>query len=133
MGAELAIIGGSLLLVAAISRYLSGTPLTSAIVVVVIGVLSGPLLFDEIAAKPTSGSVRTLAEATLAVVLFSDSSRVNLRALKREASMPIRLLGVGLPLTIVAGGLIASELFSSFTATRPISGRDTLATRPCPP
>ena len=115
MGAGLAIIGVTLLLVAAISRYLSGTPLTTAILVVAIGVLTGPLVLDEIAAQPTSSTVRTLAEATLAVVLFSDSSRVNLRALKREASMPVRLLGIGLPLTIVAGTLVAVVLFNSFS------------------
>ena len=115
MGAGLAIIGVSLLLVASVSRYLSGTPLTPAILVVAIGILVGPLVLDEIAAKPTSSTVRSLAEATLAVVLFSDSSRVNLGALKREASMPVRLLGVGLILTVVAGGFTAVVLFHSFS------------------
>ena len=114
MGLGLAIIGVSLLIVAAVSRYLSGTPLTPAIVVVTIGVVVGPLLLDEITAQPTSSTVRTLAEATLAVVLFSDSSRVNLRALKRDVSMPLRLLGVGLPLTIVLGGLASLLLFHEF-------------------
>ena len=115
MGAGLAIIGVSLLLVAAVSRYLSGTPLTPAILVVAIGIVVGPLVLDEIAAKPTSSTVRTLAEATLAVVLFSDSSRIDLRALKREASIPVRLLGVGLILTVVLGGLTAVVLFKSFS------------------
>lgn len=115
MGAGIAIIGVSLLLVAALSRYLSGTPLTPAILVVTIGVLVGPLVLDEIAVRPTSSTVRSFAEATLAVVLFSDSSRVNLRALKREASMPVRLLGIGLILTVVAGGLAAVMLFKSFS------------------
>ena len=115
MGAGLAIIGVSLLLVAAVSHYLSGTPLTPAILVVTIGVLVGPLVLDEIAVRPTSSTVRTLAEATLAVVLFSDSSRVDLRALKREASMPLRLLGVGLILTVLLGGVIALGLFHSFS------------------
>ncbi len=114
MGLGLAIIGVSLLLVAGVSRYLSGTPLTPAIVVVTIGVVVGPLLLDEITAQPTSSTVRTLAEATLAVVLFSDSSRVNLRALKRDVSMPLRLLGIGLPLTIVIGGLTSLLLFHAF-------------------
>ena len=59
--------------------------------------------------------MRTLAEATLAVVLFSDSSRVDLRAVRREASMPLRLLGVGLPLTVVLGWLVAVPLFGSFS------------------
>jgi NhaP-type Na+/H+ or K+/H+ antiporter len=62
-------------------------------------------------------AVRRLAEATLAVVLFSDSSRINLRALRREASMPVRLLGVGLPLTIVLGALVALGLFPSFSVS----------------
>ena len=115
VGAGLAIIGLSLLVVASVSRYLSGTPLTPAILVVAIGVFVGPLVLDEIAVQPTSSTVRTLAEATLAVVLFSDSSRINLRALKREASMPVRLLGIGLILTVVAGGLTAVVLFRSFS------------------
>jgi len=114
MGLGLAIIGVSLLLVAAVSRYLSGTPLTPAIVVVTIGVVVGPLLLDKITAQPTSATVRTLAEATLAVVLFSDSSRVNLRALKHDVSMPLRLLGIGLPLTIILGGLTSLLLFHAF-------------------
>ncbi|MGP8058929.1 MAG: cation:proton antiporter [Acidimicrobiales bacterium] len=115
MGIGLAIIGVSLLLVAAVSRYLTGTPFTPAMVVVAIGVLVGPLVLDRIDLQPTSATVRTLAEATLAVVLFSDSSRVNLRALKREASIPVRLLGIGLFLTIAAGGLAGKMLFGSFS------------------
>jgi NhaP-type Na+/H+ or K+/H+ antiporter len=59
--------------------------------------------------------VQRLAEATLAFVLFSDASRINLRALRREASIPVRLLGIGLPLTIGAGALVATWLFGSFS------------------
>jgi sodium/hydrogen antiporter len=73
------------MLVAAVSRYLTGTPFTPAMMVVAIGVLVGPLVLDEIALPPTSATVRNLAKATLAVVLFSDSSRENLRALAGSA------------------------------------------------
>ena len=86
-------------------------------VVTAVGVLVGPLVLNDLSVRPTSSTVRTLAEATLAVVLFSDSSRVNLRALRREASMPLRLLGVGLPLTVVLGGLVAVVLFGSFSVS----------------
>ena len=49
-------------------------------------------------------TVKLLAEATLAVVLFGDASRIDLRALcDRSTAVPARLLGIGLPLTIVAG------------------------------
>ena len=97
MGAGLAVVGLTLLVVAGLSRYLSGTPLTPAMLVVALGVVVGPLALDRVSVAPTSATVRTLAEATLAVVLFSDSSRVDLRALRRELSMPLRLLGVGFP------------------------------------
>jgi sodium/hydrogen antiporter len=103
------------LLVAAVSQRLSNSPVTPAMVVVAIGVLVGPLVLDDLTLGPTSSTVRRLAEATLAVVLFSDASRINLRALRREASIPLRLLGVGLPLTIVLGALVALVLFGSFS------------------
>ena len=51
--------------------------------------------------------VEALAEATLAVVLFSDASRIDLDALRRSLGIPSRLLGIGLPLTIVAGFALA--------------------------
>ncbi|MGO9488541.1 MAG: cation:proton antiporter [Solirubrobacteraceae bacterium] len=117
MGWELAFVGLALLLVAAASRPLSSTPVTPAIVVVALGVLFGPLVLDELAVGPTSATVRTLAEATLAIVLFSDASRIDLRALRRQASIPLRLLGIGLPLTIVAGAALAVALFGSITVS----------------
>ena len=115
MNSGLLIVGLALLLVAAVSRRLSSSPITPAIVVVAVGILVGPLALDDLTLRPTSATVRTLAEATLAVVLFSDASRINLRALRRESSIPVRLLGLGLPLTIVLGGLVAVGLFGSFS------------------
>jgi len=111
----LATVGLTLLLLAAVSGRLSSTPITPAMVVVAIGVLAGPLVLDDLTVGPTSSTVRRLAEATLAVVLFSDSSRINLKVLRREASIPVRLLGVGLPLTIVLGTVVAVVLFDSFS------------------
>ncbi len=105
----------AVVLVAAVSRRLSSTPLTPAIVMVALGVLVGPLVLDELTAAPTSSLVRTLAEATLAVVLFSDASRIDLPALRREAAIPARLLGLGLPLTIAAGALAAAALFPALS------------------
>ena len=60
-----------------------------------------------------SSTVRSLAELTLAIVLFADASRVNLRALRAEAAIPARLLAIGLPLSIAAGAATAAALFGS--------------------
>ena len=56
-----------------------------------------------------------MAEATLALVLFSDASRIDLGALRREVSVPLRLLGIGLPLTIALGALAAGVIFDVLT------------------
>lgn len=53
------------------------------------------------------GFVHGLAEVTLVLVLFSDASRIDLGLLRREHDLPIRLLTIGLPLTIVAGAVAA--------------------------
>ena len=115
MSWALAIVAVAVLGVAVISRLLSGTPITPAMVFVAIGVLAGPLVLDDITVAPKGETVRMLAEATLAVVLFSDSSRIDLRALRREAMLPIRLLGIGLPLTIALGTLLAGTIFAHLT------------------
>jgi NhaP-type Na+/H+ or K+/H+ antiporter len=51
----------------------------------------------------------------LALVLFSDASSIDLRALRRGASVPLRLLGIGLPLTIALGALAAAVIFGELT------------------
>jgi len=53
-----------------------------------------------------TGAIHFLAEITLILILFSDASRIDLGKLKKEHNVPIRLLGIGLPLTILLGTLI---------------------------
>jgi NhaP-type Na+/H+ or K+/H+ antiporter len=114
---SLTIVALALIAVAAVSKPLSGSPITPAILFVSIGLLVGPRVLDEIDIASTSSTVRALAEATLALVLFSDASRIDLGELRREVSVPVRLLGIGLPLTIALGALaVAADV------TSPISG-----------
>ncbi len=96
----IAIIALALLAVAAVSRRLSGTPVTPTMVFVAIGLLVGPQVIDQLDLASTSSTTRALAEATLALVLFTDASRIDLRRLRRGVGVPVRLLGIGLPLTI---------------------------------
>jgi NhaP-type Na+/H+ or K+/H+ antiporter len=117
---ELAIIAASVLAVAAISRRLTGTPVTAAMVFVGIGVIVGPLVLDGVTSAPASEGVKRLAEATLAVVLFADASRIKPRLLRREFAVPLRLLGIGLPLTIALGTLLAAVIFARLSVTEAI-------------
>jgi NhaP-type Na+/H+ or K+/H+ antiporter len=111
----LAFVAIALLLVAAVSRRLSGTALTPAIVFVVFGLVVGREGLDEIDVSCTGSAIRLLAEATLALVLFADASRIDLRRLHPSVGVPIRLLGVGLPLTIAAGTLAAVAIFGQLS------------------
>jgi NhaP-type Na+/H+ or K+/H+ antiporter len=52
-----------------------------------------------------------LAELTLILVLFVDASTLDLQKLKKESALPVRLLGIGLPITIIVGALVAILLF----------------------
>jgi sodium/hydrogen antiporter len=81
--------------------------LPPAIAFTAAGLIVGTEGLGWIEASPSAGSLRVLAEATLALVLFSDASRIDLRALRDGYALPARLLGIGLPLTIVAGAVAA--------------------------
>jgi len=113
--AVLAIVALTLLGVAAVSRRLVGTPLTPAILFVAAGLLVGPEVLGGIDVESSSATVRTLAEATLALVLFCDASRIDLGLLRRQVQVPLRLLGVGLPLTIALGAFAAAAIFGALS------------------
>lgn len=111
----LALLALGLLGVAAVSRRIANTPLTPAILFVGFGLLVGPDALDAVDLSSTSSTVRTLAEATLALVLFCDASRIDLRELRRSVGVPARLLGIGLPLTIVLGSAAAVAVFDELS------------------
>lgn len=100
---------------AAFSRRLERTVLTAPMLFAGAGLLMGPEVLGWLDLGIKSSTVRALAEATLALVLFADASRIDLAALRREAALPVRLLGIGLPLTIVAGAVLAAVVFAQLS------------------
>ena len=113
-GWTLVFIGLAVLGVAAVSSRLSGTSVTAAMVFVAVGLLLGPKGLGGVDPSIEGETVRTFAEATLALVLFCDASRINFAVLRRQAGVPVRLLGIGLPLTIALGAL-AAVMFDRIT------------------
>jgi NhaP-type Na+/H+ or K+/H+ antiporter len=108
---SLVVLGGIFLAYAVVSRRLVGTSLTAAMVFVGAGFVFGTEGLDWLHGSYGEHAISVLAEATLVVVLFTDAARINLPALRREYSVPARLLGIGLPLTIVAGTIAALVVF----------------------
>ena len=100
---DLLVVAALLLGYALVSRRLSTSVVSAAMFFLAGGFLVGPSGFDLLDLPVTSTTVEGLAELTLALVLFADASRIRVATLRKQASLPVRLLGVGLPLTIVAG------------------------------
>ena len=96
-GALYAVVAGRL------ERWSIGGPL----VFTLAGIALGPAGFGAIDALTTSEPVKVVTELTLALLLFADASTLGLGQLRRHAGIPARLLGIGLPLTIVLGGVLA--------------------------
>ncbi|MCF2530794.1 cation:proton antiporter [Yinghuangia soli] len=97
------------------SRRLTTTPITSAMLFTGIGLLIGPLALGLIDLAHDAGPVLALVEATLTVVLFTDAMTVRRSDLRTEGFVPLRLLTIGLLLTIGAGWLLAWPLLPGLT------------------
>jgi len=103
---QLATLALILLGFAAISGRVEGTSVTAPMVFTVIGIVVGARALDLIDLEQRGEEIKLLTEAALTVVLFSEASRIDLRALRGEAAVPARLLGIGLPLTLLAGFVV---------------------------
>jgi sodium/hydrogen antiporter len=95
-----------------ISRISEKSPITGPMVFAGIGILAGPLAFDLFDIKPNATFVKLIAEITLVMILFVDASTVNLKTLRVQRGIPIRLLGIGLPLTMLLGLVVAAVLIN---------------------
>ena len=100
-----------------LSRRLEGTVVSAAMVFVTAGLVAGWTGLVDLGAathaEPDTSreAVFLIAELALVLLLFTDAARIDPRHLRRNA-LPLRLLGIGLPLTIGLGTLLALVLLS---------------------
>jgi len=93
-----------------VSERLSMSPISAPIVFTTVGLALGTGGSGWFDLQVDGEAVAILVEATLVLVLFTDAIRIDLQVLRREAALPARLLGIGLPLTMVLGSLGAALL-----------------------
>jgi sodium/hydrogen antiporter len=98
-----------------VSRRLERTVLTAPLVFVVAGVVLGPAGLGLVELGLDDHSVLLLGEIALALVLFTDAARINLSALWQNEGLPLRLLGIGMPLTIALGTVIGALVLTDLT------------------
>ena len=105
----LLVLGLGLLLYALISGRAGRGGLTAPMGFTALGL--GLAVLGDVDLNVQSGAVHDLAEVALVIALFTDASRIDVRRLRAEHALPIRLLAIGLPLTMALGAAAAVLLF----------------------
>jgi NhaP-type Na+/H+ or K+/H+ antiporter len=98
-----------------VSKRLERTIVTPPMVFVLLGLLFGGGSLASLGMHADQRVIHVLAELTLVLVLFADAARIDLRVLRDEFGLPVRLLGIGMPLTILAGALVGKVVFPELT------------------
>ncbi|MEV6272220.1 cation:proton antiporter [Kribbella sp. NPDC051936] len=97
------------------SDLLARANITGPLFFTVAGFLIGSHDWKHLTVEVDAPSVHLVAEVTLALLLFADAARVDFSRLRQDIYLPGRLLGIGLPLSVVLGSLLAAWLFDDFT------------------
>ncbi len=108
---ELLLVAAAVYGFALVSERLSTSPITAPMVFTGVGLLVGHAGLGWFDLDLEGETVSILVEATLVLVLFTDAIRIDLKVLRNEAWLPVRMLGVGLPLTFALGTAAAALLF----------------------
>ncbi len=106
-----AVLGAFLFSSGLVSGRVGKSVITPPMAFVVMGLVLGPQVVALIELDRDSELINLVAEFTLILILFTDASRIDLKLLRREHTIPMRLLGIGLPLTIVSGTVAAALIF----------------------
>jgi sodium/hydrogen antiporter len=110
----LAVLAAVVLAYSLVSRRLELSAISAPMVFVGAGIVAGPDVLDLVELDATHGTAFHVAELTLAILLFADAARIDLRSLREDAGLAGRLLGIGMPLTILlgmaAGAMLLTEL-----------------------
>ena len=111
----LTLLAGFVLLYSAVAGAVERTWISGPIIFTAFGLLIGPVGFNLLSLETDRETIRSLAEVTLAMVLFTDAAGADMGVLKKNRGLPIRLLLIGLPLTILLGfgiGMLLVETLS---------------------
>jgi len=99
------------LLIGAVSKRIRDTVITLPMLYVLFGLLGGLVFTDHIELSFEDPVVHTISSLALMLVLAIDGSRIKLSSFSRDHNLPVRLLLIGLPLTIAIGTLLGVAMF----------------------
>ncbi|MFQ2341735.1 cation:proton antiporter [Aeromonas dhakensis] len=108
---NLAVIAAFLLIYSLIAGRFESRLINGPLLFLLMGWLLGPGGIELLSLSIDSDGIKLLAELTLVIVLFSDAANTNWQVLLANRSLPIRLLLIGLPLTLAAGTLFGRWVY----------------------
>ncbi len=108
---DLLIVAAGVFVYALFSRRGESGSVTGPMVFTLFGLLIGSAVLDVVDLPATNSVIDALAQITLVLALFTDAARIDVTRLGAEHDVPLRLLGIGLPLTMLFGTLMAWWLF----------------------
>jgi len=109
--ANLAVLAAIVLVYGAVSGRLERSPFSGALVFMGLGFLLGPGVLGVLDLTIGTGGFRLVAELALALILFVEAADANMDVLKKNFWIPVRLLGIALPLSIALGFALGVPIF----------------------
>jgi NhaP-type Na+/H+ or K+/H+ antiporter len=115
LAALVILVALSLVGYAMVSKRLATTSITGPMVFVALGLVAAWTSAIDVNAENVVTVVDVVLQATLILVLFTDAAALHFSSWRKDAELPGRLLGIGLPLTIALGALIAAVLLTDLS------------------
>lgn len=109
---NIAIVAAFLLLYSIFAGRFESRLVNGPLLFLLVGFLLGPNVLKVLNPAVNGDVMRVLAELTLAIVLFTDAANANLAVLRANNRLPLRLLLIGLPLTLLSGWAFGLWLFN---------------------
>lgn len=100
-----------ILLYGLFSKLSEKSMITGPMVFISVGIFMSFFIGEDWREGITASWVEPIAQITLILVLFLDASTLDLKALLKDRQLPMRLLFIGLPLTMVLGVILALVIF----------------------
>ena len=115
MYTELAILALFIFIYSMVAGRIERSAISGPMVFVVVGFLMGPSGLGWLKGDATSDDLRTMADLTLALILFIDAANADMSILKRQFQIPSRMLLLGLPGVIALGFGFAVLMFDGLS------------------
>jgi len=115
MYVQLAILAMFIFLYSLVAGRVERSVISGPMVFVIGGFLMGPFGLGWLKDDASRGDLRTLADLTLALILFNDAANANMSILKQQFRIPTRMLLLGLPGIILLGFGFAVLLFDELS------------------